>query len=245
MNEKQQKVGTTIQPNSNPGDTSAPHASFQTNSLVTEVKKQHEYKEMEKDIEEEEPFIRALKVGTNNKERQKALNAVLMDVHREYIGALNKYYDEMEWVEKERREVTIQRSEKSDMLRNLVKKTVKDGSTTPSQLRTGPRTYVFYKKQIKDLDQRSEGVEERYQKTIQMGKEVEEKKQKYKEMENEMKKEMEKVLPLQTIKVKENANCLIPLVQQPTENVIIPVCPDEKTLSIVDETSIRVVASTR
>ena len=102
-----------------------------------------------------------------------------------------------------------------------------------------------YLRQSKDLQRRRTIVEERAQKIFQMGKEVEEKKQKYKEMENEMKKEMEKVLPLQTIKVKENANCLIPLVQQPTENVIIPVCPDEKTLSIVDETSIRVVASTR
>ena len=76
-------------------------------------------------------------------------------------------------------------------------------------------------KEIKDLE-----------KTIQMNKEVNEKKQKYKEMEKKMNK------------VKENAKCLVPRVQQPTENVRFPVCPDEKTLSIVNETSIRVVAST-
>ena len=71
-----------------------------------------------------------------------------------------------------------------------------------------------------------------------MNKEVEEKKQRYKEMEKEMKKQTKKVFPSQTIKVKENAKCLVPLVQQRTENVRIPVCPDEKTLSIIDETSI-------
>ena len=195
--------------------------------MKKEAKKtQHKYEEMEKDIEEEFPFIRALKVGTNDEEQKYALGAALNNVHREYIDASNKYCDEIELVTKERSEVRTKKSEILDIWCNLKK----DVGMTPSELQL--RTCDVLYEKLKDLEQRDEDAEEKYKKTIQMNKEADEKKQKYKEIEKELKdlektiqtneevnKKRQKYKEIKKEKRKEHAKYLAPLVQQPTENV--------------------------
>ena len=109
-------------------------------------------------------------------------------------------------------------------------------NTTPSQR----RTFDCYERQIKELQQRKALIKEREQKIFQVKKEVEKKQQE----QDKMKTEFEEDPHIQGIKVEETAEFLVPQVEQQTKYVRSPVCPNEKTLLIVNETSIRAAAST-
>ena len=157
-----------------------------------------------------------------------------MDANIELTTASKKYSAELNYVRKESSEVISKLTGRLEMWINLNKKKMKYDKSQR-------RTFDRYLRQIKDLQQRRTVVEERAQKIFQMKKEAKKKEQD----KDEIKTEMEEEFPyVRGIKVEETAECFMPQVEQQTENMRSPVCPDKTTLPIIDETSIQAAAST-
>ena len=58
-------------------------------------------------------------------------HAILLDTHKVYTKQMNKYVVELNWLNKERREVEIRKTDRRVQLNNLMKKMSKDGGKGP------------------------------------------------------------------------------------------------------------------